>query len=233
MSIFLIVFLTIFIAEIGDKSLLILIAMSNNYKVKHILSGVIFAIILLNIIGVTLGTLLSNYIDFRIVKLLAGFMFLFFAVSLIFEGKEENNQKMYKKFTPILSIFLAFFFSELGDKTQLSVVALSANYVSQFFSNNMLFVFLGCTFGLILADVIGIIVGLYLKRKVPTKTLNFISFLIFTIFGFITIFEGLNNFKIFINNNLLLIFLFIFIFLNYFGIIVINLYFKKKKKRFE
>ena len=83
---------------------------------------------------------------------------------------------------PVLAIFGSFFIGELGDKTQLSGITLAANYADHSVMN-VVYVFLGCTLGLILADLIGLIVGVVLKSKVPTGILNKISFAVFAIFG--------------------------------------------------
>ena len=90
---------------------------------------------------------------------------------------------------PVIAIFCSFFIGELGDKTQLSGITLAANYTSHNVMNAV-DVFLGCTLGLILADLIGLIAGVVLKSKLPTGFLNKISFLIFTIFGIISVREA-------------------------------------------
>ena len=52
MTIFLIVLGTIFIAEMGDKTQLLLVAMASKYKISQILAGTWLATILLNILAV-------------------------------------------------------------------------------------------------------------------------------------------------------------------------------------
>ena len=71
----------------------------------------------------------------------------------------------------------------------MSGITLAANYTDRSMANAF-FVFLGCTLGLILADLIGLIVGVVLKSKVPTGILNKISFGIFTVFGVMSIVEA-------------------------------------------
>lgn len=186
------VFLTIFIAEMGDKTQLLLVAMANKYKVSQILIGTWTATIVLNLLAVVLGSALSQYIDLRIIKTIAGFAFLYFALSSVGgddDDEEEENIGKASKFGPTLAIFGAFFLGELGDKTQLSAITMAANYTDHKLMNAV-FVFLGCTLGLILADLLGLIVGLALKSKMPTKILNWVSFGIFTFFGILTLYQA-------------------------------------------
>ncbi|MCI8358802.1 MAG: TMEM165/GDT1 family protein [Lachnospiraceae bacterium] len=190
MTIFLTVLFTIFIAEMGDKTQLLLVAMAGKYKVSHILTGTWLATVLLNVLAVGVGAALGSYLDMRIIKLAAGLAFFWFAYSTLKGEEEEEEKEMKHKAGPILAIFGSFFIGELGDKTQLSAITLAANY-----TNHQLIsafqVFLGCTLGLILADLIGLIVGVVLKSKMPTGILNAVSFGIFAVFGVISIREAM------------------------------------------
>ncbi len=192
MTIFITVLLTIFIAEMGDKTQLLLVAMAGRYKVSHILTGTWLATILLNVMAVGVGAALSNYLDMRIIKTIAGLAFFWFAyATLKGESEDDEEENVAKnKFGPVLAIFISFFVGELGDKTQLSAITLAANYTQGSFSNAFA-VFLGCTLGLILADLIGLIVGTILRSKMPVGILNTVSFAIFTIFGVVSIREAM------------------------------------------
>ena len=183
MSIFVTVLLTIFIAEMGDKTQLLLVAMAGKYKIPHILTGTWLATILLNVLAVGVGAALGNYLDMRIIKVVAGIAFLWFAYSIIKgDDEEEEEKEMKHSLGPVFAIFGSFFIGELGDKTQLSAITLAANYTQHQFGNAFQ-VFAGCTLGLILADLIGLIVGVVLKSKMPTGILNILSFAIFAVFG--------------------------------------------------
>ena len=190
MLIFLTVLMTIFIAEMGDKTQLLLVAMAGKYKIPHILTGTWLATVVLNLMAVGVGAALSNYLDMRIIKLVAGAAFFWFAYAALKSDDEEEEQKEMKHhFGPVLAIFISFFVGELGDKTQLSGITLAANYTNHSMMNAF-YVFLGCTLGLILADLIGLIAGVILKSKLPTKVLNILSFCIFAVFGVLNIGEA-------------------------------------------
>jgi putative Ca2+/H+ antiporter (TMEM165/GDT1 family) len=191
MVIFLTVLATIFIAEMGDKTQLLLVAMTGKYKVSHILTGTWLATIVLNILAVGVGAALSNYLDMRLIKLAAGLAFFYFAYATL-KGEDDEEEEAADKgrFGPVVAIFCSFFLGELGDKTQLSGITLAATYTQGSFLNAF-WVFLGCTVGLILADLLGLIVGVVLKSKMPTGGLNALSFVIFAVFGVTSIYTAM------------------------------------------
>lgn len=192
MLIFLTVLITIFVAEMGDKTQLLLVAMAGKYKISHILTGTWLATVVLNLMAVGVGAALSNYLDMRIIKLIAGAAFFWFAyAALKSDDEEEEEREMKHNIGPVFAIFGSFFIGELGDKTQLSAITLAANYTNHSLMNAF-WVFLGCTLGLILADLIGLIVGIVLKSKMPVGILNMLSFVIFAIFGMLSIREAMS-----------------------------------------
>lgn len=191
MVIFITVLATIFIAEMGDKTQLLLVAMAGKYKISHILTGTWLATAVLNLLAVGVGAALSNYLDMRLIKLVAGLAFFWFAYATLRGDDEEEEEKAMKhRLGPVLAIFGSFFIGELGDKTQLAGITLAAAYTDHSF-RNALYVFLGCTIGLILADLIGLVVGVVLKSKMPAGILNVISFCIFAVFGVVSIREAM------------------------------------------
>lgn len=191
MLILLTVFITIFIAEMGDKTQLLLVAMAGKYRIPHILAGTWLATVVLNLMAVGVGAALSNYLDMRIIKLIAGAAFFWFAyATLKSDEEEEEEREMGHHLGPVFAIFGSFFIGELGDKTQLSAITLAANYTNHSLMNAF-YVFLGCTFGLILADLLGLIAGVFLKSKIPAGILNILSFIIFAVFGVLSTGEAM------------------------------------------
>ena len=65
------VLLTEFIAEMGDKTQLMLVAMTSKYKMKDILLGTGVAILILNGLAVLAGGLVSEVIPTWLIRLIA------------------------------------------------------------------------------------------------------------------------------------------------------------------
>ena len=129
MLLFLKVFLTEFIAEMGDKTQLMLIALTSKYKLRDIILGTAAAILVLNGLAVLAGGLVSEFIPDWLIKAIAALAFLYFAASTIAgddDDEEEEGGKSKIKFAP-LAVFCTFFVAELGDKTQLTAITFGAN----------------------------------------------------------------------------------------------------------
>lgn len=189
MLLFLKVFFTEFIAEMGDKTQLMLIALTSKYKLRDIISGTAVAILVLNGLAVLAGGLVSEFIPDWLIKTIAALAFLYFAASTIAgddDDEEEGSGKSKIKFAP-LAVFFTFFIAELGDKTQLTAITFGANEGM----SAALVVWIGCSLGLFAADILGMLVGYLLKSKTPDGLLNTLAFAIFSIFGVYTLYQGL------------------------------------------
>ena len=187
MLLFMKVLFTQFIAEMGDKTQLMLVAMTSKFKLKDILLGTGVAILVLNGLAVLAGGLVSTVVPTWLIRLIAGAAFLFFAATTLKgdDDEEENVKDRKIKFAP-LSVFCTFFVAELGDKTQLTAITFGANEGL----SAAVVVWLACSLGLFAADVIGLLVGYLLKSKAPEGILNTVAFFIFSIFGILTLRQG-------------------------------------------
>ena len=188
MLLFMKVLFTQFIAEMGDKTQLMLVAMTSKFKLKDILLGTGVAILVLNGLAVLAGGLVSTVVPTWLIRLIAGAAFLFFAATTLKgdDDEEENVKDRKIKFAP-LSVFCTFFVAELGDKTQLTAITFGANEGME----SALIVWIGCSLGLFAADILGMFVGYLLKSKTPEGLLNTLAFVIFSVFGVYTFYQGL------------------------------------------
>lgn len=190
MILFFKIFFTEFIAEMGDKTQLMLIALTSKHKLKDIILGTAAAILVLNGLAVLAGGLVSEFIPDWLIKTAAALAFLYFAASTIAgdeDDEEEEGGKSKIKFAP-LAVFCTFFLAELGDKTQLTAITFGANEGM----GAALIVWIGCSLGLFAADILGMLIGYLLKSKTPDGLLNTLAFVIFSIFGVYTLYQGLN-----------------------------------------
>jgi len=183
-------FAMVFIAEMGDKTQLFLIGLASKFKIRNIVIGVAAAIAVLNGAAVALGFALGGHIDTSVIKCAAGVAFLAFAYTSLFpKGGEEGTGGMKKG--EIIAVFLSFLLAELGDKTQLMTLTLSAEARSDGGGvPDALLIFAGCSLGLFAADIIGMLAGYFLSKKLPEKAIGALSFAIFTFFGIYTLYEA-------------------------------------------
>ena len=189
MLLFFQIMFTEFIAEMGDKTQLMLVALTSRFKLRDIIIGTAAAILVLNGLAVLLGGLVSEIIPTWLIRLVAASAFLFFAITSLKgddDEEEETKEENVSRFAP-LTVFCTFFVAELGDKTQLTAITFGANEGM----NAAVTVWLACSIGLFAADILGMLIGYLLKSKTPDGMLNTLAFFIFAIFGNITMHEGL------------------------------------------
>ena len=164
MTTFLTAFTLIFLAEMGDKTQLLALAFSTRFTMRQVLTGVIAGSFLNHGIAIALASLVSGFASEGLIKTAASALFIFFGLwymKLDFEDEEDEYQKM--KFGPVLTVALAFFVGELGDKTQMSAMALGLNSANPFIT------LLGTTAGMAAVSLVGIIAGKLIGKKIPER----------------------------------------------------------------
>ena len=182
----------VFIAELGDKTQFLMIAMASQYKIRDILLGVGGAICVLNLLAIAIGTVLGGVLPTSFISLVAGAAFLCFAVMAVGNKDEsEVGAGSDVKRGAVFSVFGTFFLAELGDKTQLTALTLAAASSAEGIdAGKLLSVFFGASLALFAADVLGLAVGYFLGKTLPSSVFAWISFGIFAVFGVVKLLSG-------------------------------------------
>ena len=184
MSAFLLSSGLIFVAELGDKSQLVALWFATRHRWWIVLSGVTAATLVVHLASVGAGRILDGLVPEAALRVVVGLSFFGFAWwSLRGDTLGEDDTQVRR--VPFLGSFgvvaLAFFLSELGDKTQLATVSIAgreAEWAS---------VWLGSTFGMVLADALAVAVGLLARRQFPLERIGQGAAVLFAVFGVLTI----------------------------------------------
>jgi len=183
---FLASFMFVVLAEMGDKTQLLAMAFAAKYSACKVLIAVFLATILNHALAVLLGHFLTTVVPLELISFIAALSFIGFGLWTIRGDKLEGEDKRKTKFGPIFTVGIAFFLAEMGDKTQLATISLAVEY------QNMFYVLMGTTLGMIVADAIGIVVGIVMRRHIPEKTIKWFSASIFVLFGLSGIYKVLS-----------------------------------------
>lgn len=185
----------ILLNEMGDKSQLLAMAFATRMKLRKVFLGIFLAVLSLNVLAVIVGSLLASVPGWENwINLISSVLFLVFGIWTLKADSDESEEKPRKKGVAgeIAVVFASFFFSEMGDKTQLVTISLAARY-----SEASVMVLIGATIGMVLADGIGIFVGFVMHKKLPEKALKVISAALFIFFGVSGLWQALyNNFNL-------------------------------------
>lgn len=177
---------TVFVvlAEMGDKTQLLAMAFASQYKWTTVMWGVLIATLFNHFLAVLAGSYLSKFVPMSYVQILAAYSFILFGLWTI-RGDELDESGKPSRFNPFWTVAIAFFIAEMGDKTQLATIALAAKY------NSIFFVWMGTTTGMMIADAIGIVIGIVLGRSIPERAIKWFASTVFVLFGFYGLYEYL------------------------------------------
>ena len=172
---FLIPFGTIALAELGDKTQLVVLCLASKTR-KHgqLLLGLMLGFLLADGLAVLFGGAITKIVPDAILKALAGGLFLFFGVRTLLEKGEEREK--CEMGMPIWSGLATAFILEMGDKTQLSAALFATQY-------SLIPVFLAVMAALFALTLAEILVGRELMKRVDRKRLSLAAGALFILLG--------------------------------------------------
>lgn len=182
MTAFLAALFFVVIAEMGDKTQLLAMAFATRYRTLQVLTGVLIATLLNHALAVAAGNYLSALVPFAYIQAAAALSFIGFGFWTLRGDTLDDNNRGKTRFGPVVTVSIAFFIAELGDKTQLATIALAAKY------GHPVMTWLGSTSGMLVSDTLGILVGVVLGKKIPEATVKLIAASIFIVFGLVTLY---------------------------------------------
>ena len=183
---FLLSFGVIFVAELGDKSQLMALALAARYRALPVLIGITLATGLVHALSVALGAVVDVALPQDTLSIAAGFAFLGFAAwtlrgDALTDGDTDRATRSDRHVT--LAVAGAFVLAELGDKTMLATVTLAT-------TESAVATWAGSTLGMVAADALAILVGHKLGTRFPERAVRIAATLLFVVFGALLIAEG-------------------------------------------
>ena len=191
---FLIAFIMIFIAELGDKTQLLILSFSGSVRTKNIILGIAIGSFFSHGIAILFGSkigVLENELIHSVIEFITYSSFIVIGILSLLPKKEkissvdDNKDNIIKKITNLkisytLIIALSIMVGELGDKTFLASLGFGIQY-----PNYKLILIFGAIFGMIASDLIAIISGKFLSKYISEEKMQKFSGLLFLIFGLI------------------------------------------------
>lgn len=162
-------FALIALAELGDKSQLVCMALASRHPPLPVFLGAVVAFALLNGLAVGLGAGLASAIPEAALAACVAVMFGAFGALTLWQAGEEEEAPAADApatgrgvfWTAVAMLFLA----ELGDKTQLTVAGLAA-------TSDPVEVWLGASAALWAVSGVGVLVGRVLLQRLPLRWLH-------------------------------------------------------------
>ncbi|OGP56635.1 MAG: hypothetical protein A2162_10635 [Deltaproteobacteria bacterium RBG_13_52_11b] len=172
------------LAEMGDKTQLLAMAFASRYRWQTVMFAVFVATLCNHFLAVLAGNVLTNIVPLQTIQIAGAASFIVFGLWTL-RGDELKGEDKKPTDSPFWTVAIAFFIAEMGDKTQLATVALATRF------DNMIQIWLGTTCGMVIADAVGIIVGIVLGKKIPERMVKWFAALVFIIFGVLGLYQSL------------------------------------------
>lgn len=170
-------FLLVAATEMGDKTQLLAFILASRFRNPWaVLSGIFVATVLNHFLAAIFGSFIASLVSPQVLKWILGGIFLVFAIWVLIPDKDDSEagKSHYGAFwTTVITFFLA----EMGDKTQLSTVALAAQY------KDVWLVTTGTTLGMMFSDGLAVVFGEKLTQKIPLSWMRRFSAILFVGFG--------------------------------------------------
>ena len=183
-------FVIVAIAEFGDKTQIAVVNLSCEHRPRSIFIGALLAFALVVGVSASIGGAIAPYISAFWIGLVGGVSFLIFGVYTLFSRK-NRIVKIKEHSKTVTTSFLLIAIAELGDKTQLAIIALSAKFGAP------VQVFLGAMLAFALLTALGVVLGKIISRYVSTRYVKIGASLIFILFGILFLFQAFSRTRLF------------------------------------
>ncbi len=178
---FLISTVSVFVAEMGDKTQLLAMLLAARFRQPMpIILGIFVATLLNHAAAGWVGAWLSDALNPEMMRWITGVAFLVAAVWALIPDKMQDAPKTAKA-SAFLATALAFFLAENGDKTQLATITLAAKYSA------LLAVVAGTTLGMMLANIPAVLLGRKILDRIPMRLMHSLAALLFAVLGMVTL----------------------------------------------
>jgi Ca2+/H+ antiporter, TMEM165/GDT1 family len=166
------------LAEFGDKSQLLVLALATTFrKPLPIILGMLVATLLNHTAAAEAGVWLASMLGPLSMRWILGLSFVAIGVWTLLPDRSEQRAQQAPRFGVFGTTVIFFFLLEMGDKTQFATIALAAKYGSLFA------VISGSTVGILLADIPVVLLGARAAQKLPMKSVRKLAPAIFVIIG--------------------------------------------------
>jgi putative Ca2+/H+ antiporter (TMEM165/GDT1 family) len=179
-------FALIALAEIGDKSQLVCMALAARHRHWPVILGATTSFLALNTLAVLFGAGVAAWVPERVAAGLVALLFGAFGIHILYKQDDNESEDVAERSdhgifaTTLLLIFVA----EFGDKTQIAVAGLAG-------SLDPLPVWLGATAALVTISILGVWAGRTVLQRLPLVWLHRISGGLFLLFAFFAAWRAL------------------------------------------
>jgi len=180
------------LSELGDKTQFASLALTAHFKRPAVvLMGCFLGLLIVDGFSAYVGELLHYLVDRRFVRFVSAALFFALALFAALQKAESKLDVREKSLlTPILTSMFTIMLLELGDKTQLTTILLSARF------GDALSVLIGVLAALMLILGLTVSIGKKIIERLPIRTVKWLTTLAYVIGGGVLLFEAISGLEL-------------------------------------
>lgn len=180
----------VFLAELGDKSMVLAIAFAARYRPWPVLGGIAIAAFTMLGLSTLLGAALGAALPERAVAIGGGLIFLGFGIWTLLDDDDDDDEEEeaggLRSSSVLLGVTLAFLIAEFGDKTMLATLTLAG-------TQPPVPTWIGASLGMTAASGIAIAVATLVGRQLNERVLRLVAAGAFLLFGLLLVAAGIRT----------------------------------------
>lgn len=176
---------TVFLGEIGDKTMLLAVMLASRFRRPWtVILGIVIATLFNHALAGLLGAWLNDVIAPGLLPWIVGLSFIAVGLWALKPDRAEESEASRAGRSALWITTVSFFLAEIGDKTQIATTVLAIKFDALFA------VVAGTTTGMLLADVPVVFLGAALASRLPLRTTRFAAAALFMVLGLSSILFG-------------------------------------------
>jgi putative Ca2+/H+ antiporter (TMEM165/GDT1 family) len=174
------------LGEIGDKTQLLALMLAMRFRRPWpIITGILVATLLNHTIAGAIGNWIRSVITPEALKWVLSGSFLGVAAWSLRADSRDDDAPIATHLGVFAVTAVAFFFAEMGDKTQIATLMLAARFES------LAAVVAGTTLGMLVADVPVVFAGKLAADRIPFKAMRIVAASLFAALGIWVLIAGI------------------------------------------
>lgn len=176
---------TVFLGEIGDKTMLLAVMLASRFRRPWtVILGILMATLFNHALAGVLGIWLNDLISPPWLPWIVGLSFIAVGIWALRPDTADESEATRTGRSALCITVVSFFLAEIGDKTQIATTVLAAKF------DALVAVVAGTTAGMLLADVPVVFLGAALADRLPLKATRVAAATLFIVLGLSSILFG-------------------------------------------
>lgn len=173
-------FVLVFLTEIGDKTMIsVLCIAAQRGRPLVILGATTLALLITSVVGIAAGQVLSSVLSRQLLVVASGVLFIVIGFWILTSRSQGNE--MCDHSTTFARSFTVVVASEMGDKSQLAILAMATQFPSP------VLILCGAMLAFLVVNTIGIAIGHKSSNHIPVRYARLVAAVIFVGFGALTL----------------------------------------------